>query len=78
VQYKEAFLEPRVIATLMAHLADCLQRKDKTIKHNQMIELILVLFKQVLSIPCVDGLLQKKLLVKFDEESVLDAFIFMT
>ena len=32
--FKEAMLEPRVISTLVAHLADCLQRKEKTTKHN--------------------------------------------
>lgn len=70
-------MEQRVVATLMAHLADCLQRQDKTTKHNQMIELIIALFKQVLAIES-DGLLHKKLILKFDEESVLDAFIFLT
>jgi hypothetical protein len=32
--YKTVFLEPRVIDTLMAHLADCLQKEEKTTKHN--------------------------------------------
>lgn len=48
---KEAFLEPRVTATLMSHLADCLQESNKSNKHFQMIELILVIFKQCLAIP---------------------------
>ena len=47
IVYKSTFLEPRVIETLMMHLADCLQREEKTTKHNQMIELIIVLFKQL-------------------------------
>jgi hypothetical protein len=35
----------------MNHLADCLQVEVKIQKHNQMIELIIVLFKQLLIIP---------------------------
>ncbi len=48
---KESFLEPRVISTLMVHLADCLKVEEKQKKHNDMIELIFVIFKQLLSIP---------------------------
>jgi hypothetical protein len=29
VLFKEAFLEPRVISTLMVHLADCLKVEEK-------------------------------------------------
>ena len=43
--HKEAFLAPKVISTLMGHLADCLQQEQKNHKHYQMIELIIVLFK---------------------------------
>lgn len=43
--YKEAFLQPQVVSVLMEHLADCLQAEDKNQKHEQMIELIIVLFK---------------------------------
>ena len=46
--YKEAFLQPQVVSVLMEHLADCLQEKEMTQKHEQMIELIIVLFKQLL------------------------------
>ena len=35
----------------MEHLADCLQAEEKTQKHNEMIELLIVLFKQLLLIP---------------------------
>jgi hypothetical protein len=49
--YKEAFLVPKVIESLMNHLADCLKAEEKTQKHNQMIELIIVIFKQLLAIP---------------------------
>jgi hypothetical protein len=31
---KECFMEPKVIDTLMGHLADCLQTEEKTVKHN--------------------------------------------
>jgi hypothetical protein len=40
-----------VIAVLMEHLADLLQVKEMTQKHEQMIELIVVIFKQLLCIP---------------------------
>jgi hypothetical protein len=49
--YKESFLLPKVLQSLMNHLADCLQVEVKIQKHNQMIELIIVLFKQLLIIP---------------------------
>ena len=66
----------------MSHLADCLQAESRTQKHNQMIELIVVLFKQLLVIPDkpIDGQasLQKRLLLVFANESVYDAFNFLT
>lgn len=43
--YKESFLQPQVISVLMEHLADCLQASEVTQKHEQMVELIIVLFK---------------------------------
>jgi hypothetical protein len=46
--HKKAFLDPEVIGGLMQHLADCLQEGEKLEKHKQMIELIIVLFKQLL------------------------------
>jgi hypothetical protein len=51
--YKEAFLQPQVVSVLMEHLADCLQMEVRNDKHEQMIELIIVLFKQLLQIPDV-------------------------
>ena len=41
-----------------------------------MIELIIVLFKQVLSLPN-SNTLQKELLLKMDEGEVLDAFMYL-
>ena len=78
--FKEAFLEPRVISTLMVHLADCLKVEQKQKKHNDMIELIFVIFKQLLAIPegARDCPIQKQLLLKFKEESVLEALIFLS
>jgi len=46
--YKEAFLQPQVVSVMMEHLADCLQVEEKNQKHEDMIELIIVLFKQLL------------------------------
>lgn len=78
--YKETFLLPKVVSSLMTHLADCLQVDEKTQKHNQMIELIIVLFKQLLSIPDRSSgvSLQKRLLIQFSAEAVFDAFNFLT
>ena len=50
-EYKESFLQRQVVEVLMEHLADLLQVKDMTQKHEQMIELIVVIFKQLLTIP---------------------------
>ena len=49
--YKEAFLRPQVISVLMEHMSDCLQVEEMNDKHMQMVELIIVLFKQLLQIP---------------------------
>jgi len=51
----------------MVHLADCLKIEDKQKKHNDMIELIFVIFKQLLAIPegQKSAPIQKKLLLKF-------------
>jgi DNA-binding FrmR family transcriptional regulator len=46
--YKEAFLNANVISVLMDHLADCLQSEQPTQKHHEMIELIILIFKQLL------------------------------
>lgn len=68
----------------MNHLADCLQVEVKIQKHNQMIELIIVLFKQLLIIPdrlqdkAGGSSLQKRLLLAFAADSVFDAFNFLT
>jgi hypothetical protein len=35
----------------MEHLADCLQKEQRNEKHEQMIELIIILFKQLITIP---------------------------
>jgi len=80
VSFKEAFLEARVIGTLMVHLADCLKVEEKQKKHIDMIELIFVIFKQILAIPesTRDCPIQKQLLLKFKEESVFEALIFLS
>jgi len=86
--YKEAFHQPQVISVLMEHLADCLTVEEKNQKHEQMIELIIVLFKQILQIPepklsesntaYANKELQKNLLLVFSSESVLDSFNFLS
>ena len=42
-----------------------------------MIELIVVLFKNLLAVPS-DSFLHKKILLKFSEAKVLDAFNYLT
>ena len=84
-EYKECFLQGNVINVLIQHLADCLQHESRNEKHEQMIELIIVLFLQLLQIPDEKHAgqdhkisLQKRLLLIFSEEAVLDSFIFMS
>ena len=43
--YKQAFLNPGVIQVLMEHLADCISAENQNQKHQDMIELIICLFK---------------------------------
>jgi len=88
--YKFAFLSPDVIHTLLTHMADCLNKPAavRNERHDQMIELIVVLFKHLLKIP--DPLptassgnelyrdLQKKLIMVYQEKNVLDSFVFLT
>jgi hypothetical protein len=51
-EYKEAFIEePKSFKNLMEHIADLLQRDQINKRHEDMIELIFVLFKNLLSIP---------------------------
>jgi hypothetical protein len=45
VDCKQAMLEQRVVATLVKHISDCIQTEERTTKHNQLVELIVVLFK---------------------------------
>ena len=49
-EYKDAFIRHNVSGVLMEHLSDCLQMEERTDLHNNMMELIIVLFKQLLSI----------------------------
>ena len=72
----------------MEHLADCLQAEQKTQKHNEMIELLIVLFKQLLLIPeprasekgsqYVGMHLQRDLLLKYKQDAVLDAINYLS
>lgn len=88
-EYKDQFISQKVTSVLMEHLADCLQKAtdQRNEKHDQMIELIIVLFKQLIAIPDASKneasnvkfqTLQKQLLIHFSEENVLDSFIFLT
>lgn len=43
--YKYHALEPKVIETLVAHLSEILPKEQRTEKHDQMVELEIVLFK---------------------------------
>ena len=50
VTYRTNFLAPEIISTLVATLSESLQKKDHE-KHGQMVELIVVIFKNLLQIP---------------------------
>lgn len=42
---KKHFLAPKVIETLIMHMNEILQKEERSQKHEQMIELVIVLFK---------------------------------
>lgn len=50
-RYKDEFLKENVVSSLVEHLAECLQAEERHQKHDEMIELIIMLFKQLLQIP---------------------------
>jgi len=50
-EYKDLIITNKLSAVLMEHLADCLQKDQRNEKHEQMIELIIILFKQLICIP---------------------------
>ena len=52
-EYKTCFLRPMVLETLMNHFADCvsLANEQRSKVHNQMVELIVLLFRNLLQIP---------------------------
>eukprot|EP00826_Nyctotherus_ovalis_P040972 TRINITY_DN4080_c0_g1_i1.p1 TRINITY_DN4080_c0_g1~~TRINITY_DN4080_c0_g1_i1.p1 ORF type:complete len:337 (-),score=102.82 TRINITY_DN4080_c0_g1_i1:47-925(-) len=88
--YKHAFLSSAVLSVLMVHVAECLQKEGeaRTERHNQMIELILILLKHLLKIsePLqtiragneLHRDLQKRLIIAFKEANVLDSFVYLT
>jgi len=84
---KSHFLAPKVIETLIMHANEILQKEERSQKHDQMIELIIVLLKQLLQIPehedCASLAsnkrnLQKSLLLAFKEHNVLDLLVFLS
>lgn len=82
-KYRNAFLAPGVVGTLTEHLAETIQEEinDSTEKHAQMIELIVVIFKNLLQIPKAgpdDTSFSILLLKQFNEDSVFDSFVYMT
>lgn len=50
---KQHFLAPKVIETLIMHLKEILKKttEERSQKHDQMLELVIVLFKYLLQIP---------------------------
>lgn len=52
-EYKTCFLRPMVLETLMNHFADCVSvaNEQRSKVHNQMVELIVLIFKNLLQIP---------------------------
>lgn len=71
------------------HVNEIIQKEERSQKHDQMLELVIVLFKQLLQIPeAEDGLshaghgskrnVQKSLLLSYKEHNVLDLLVFLT
>ena len=83
-KYKKSFLAPNIVKTLADHLASCCRGENEisTDKNNQLIELIVVIFKNLLQVPKVntikDNAFSLLLLRRFRDEGVLDSFVFMT
>jgi len=70
------------------HVNEIIQKEERTQKHDQMLELVIVLLKQLLQIPEVEGghglggtakrNVQKSLLLAYKEHNVLDLLVFLT
>ena len=87
--FKLAFLQDNVVKTLMIHLADCIsiELQNRTKIHENMIELIITLLRNLIKIPDLDSSrssineykrnLQINLLLIFSKDSVFDALIYL-
>ena len=86
---KMHFLAPKAIETLIMHMNEILQKEERSQKHEQMIELVIVLFKQLLQIPehnensaaqVYGGTrsLQKRLILAYKEHNVLDLLVYLS
>ena len=99
--YKLSFITSKeAIKVIVNHLAECLSKptEDRNEQHDQMLELIIYLFRNLLAIPdktpqfikASKGVaiynsrednmkdLQRRFLHKLSDESILDAFIYMS
>ena len=86
---KLAFLQANVVKTLMIHLADCMsvEAQNRTKIHENMIELIITLIRNLVRIPDLEEArhsvnefkrnMQFNLLLIFEKDSVFDALIFL-
>ena len=88
---KQHFVAPNVtvIETLIMHVNEIIQKEERSQKHDQMLELVIVLYKQLLQIPeaesgtSLSGVggkrnVQKSLLLAFKEHNVLDLLVFLS
>lgn len=87
--FKLAFLQDNVVKTLMIHLADCisLDAENRTKIHENMIELIITLIRNLVRVPDLEDSrssinenkrnLQFNLLLIFSKDSVFDALIYL-
>ena len=87
--FKLAFLQDNVVKTLMIHLADCIsiEAQNRTKIHENMIELIITLLRNLVKIPDLENSrtsineykrnLQFNLLLIFSKDSVFDALIYL-
>lgn len=86
--YKFCFLRPLVFATIINHLAECVEGQSKV--HQQMIELVVLLIRNLLQVPdaeinqssnssnSVRCNLQRALLEVMIEEKVMPALIYIS
>lgn len=86
-QYKYNFLKKDVMTTLMNHLVECIEKEQKSKPQEQMIELIIVLLRNILQVPDLPDShveteevmrkLQQNTIINFIRENAMDGLIYL-